>query len=147
MTATTKGPLCSAPTCKSPASCPGGCVERGQKAGPYEAAGVYQGSEFFDTSGTPNDFCPSCEHAPCVAGFRGYCENRPRFFVRRRLRDELLQLVRDVGGWDTPLTDALRAAIFSVGDTSWSEGHHGDRAYEDLVRIFMALRSAKEAQS
>lgn len=69
--------------------------------GPYEHTGAYVGSELFDTSGTPKDFCPLCEHAPCVAntelkypefGVRS-CERSPRNISVSRLIDE----IRDFG--------------------------------------------------
>lgn len=99
----------------------------------------------FDTSGTPSDFCPDCEHAPCVAGgVPGFCARRPRFFVRRRLRIELIDLVYEVSlGYDVT-RDALVLAIYAIGDMSWTDGWVGDEAWKELLHIHSKLRSAKE---
>lgn len=40
----------------------------------------------------PWDFCPECQHAPCVAGGPAYCTLSPRMIAAQRIEDELLDL-------------------------------------------------------
>lgn len=106
--------------------------------GPYEphgAYGVLAESEVFDVSGTGIEFCPSCEHEPCVAGGVEFCTQRPRFIsveiLVREIRAAADRQVLD----STPLYRALNTAINRIEGYAWFPGHDGDRAIWSLVVI------------
>lgn len=113
--------------------------------GPYEHRGAYIGSELFDTSGTPRDFCLVCEHSPCIAGSKGYCELWPRAIVvhaiAREIRDAPLRWSPHFAALLSATSGLEQAAIFAVG-------RDGAAALRALVvtrdRIRQAVRERSE---
>ncbi|WP_020385950.1 hypothetical protein [Kribbella catacumbae] len=108
------------------------------------AAGPYREAQFFDTTGTPPGFCPDCEHAPCVAGYKGRCSRGPRSIVVGAMREEIFDLLDKL--YANPLWGALRMAVYSISDTA--RAVHGGTlaefnsasALDDLARIRAQLR-------
>lgn len=122
--------------------------------GPYEHVGAYAElaeSEVFDTSGTPNNFCPVCEHAPCIGGGVKFCEQDPRFIVVQALEEEIRYLAFDTIHATRPEAEAgLRLAIWSGAAglkwAAWYRNTAGNSALNQLVLMRKYLRRAKEAQ-
>lgn len=117
--------------------------------GPYVHAGPYATGEFFDTTGTPPNFCPECEHAPCVGGGRKFCTMRPRFIVGNAVDREVGALLDQQ--FHNPLYAVLRQAVTSITRTAqmggrigdldnWLAGHISDEALEDLAGIRAKLK-------
>ncbi|HEY9354211.1 MAG TPA: hypothetical protein VIP28_13205 [Nocardioides sp.] len=107
--------------------------------GPYEHAGPYVDSEFFDTTGTPPGFCRCCEHAPCVAGLQTFCTMQPRFIVSAAIRKETFDLLDRVDQ-SNPLLRVMVSAVHSItlaarGSDVWAES-----ALDDLAEIRRLLR-------
>ena len=109
-------------------------------AGPYEHTGAYADTEFFDTTGTPPNFCAECEHAPCVAGMGRACTLRPRFGVSRRLRGEVLDLLDRVEQ-PNPLRRVLIDAVWAITDATDRDRNLQDQgALNDLACIRNTLQ-------
>ncbi len=106
--------------------------------GPYEHAGRPFGGDFFDTTGTPHNFCPYCEHAPCVAGASKLCTMRPRSIVVRSVREEILTLAD--ASCDPPILRALYTAAMGLADAAREPGYVGDFALKDLAAVRDALK-------
>lgn len=105
-------------------------------------------TEFFDTTGTPPDFCPDCEHAPCVAVGKRFCTARPRFIVTQVVRREVAGLIDQ--HYKSPLASVLRTAVYGLADAARSGGCGGhdhwivDRnsadALDELAEVRRELR-------
>lgn len=121
--------------------------------GPYEHVGAYAElaeSEVFDTSGTPNNFCPVCEHAPCIGGGVKFCEQDPRFIVVQALEEEIRDLAIDTIHGSRRAESGLRLAMWSGAAglkwAAWFRNSAGDSALQQLALMRKYLRLAKEAQ-
>lgn len=114
--------------------------------GPYEHTGAYVGSELFDTSGTPGNFCDVCEHAPCVAqGFSPGCSESPREIGAIRMCAEIYRRYTAAHGYEEWLLieDAFHTlSAFARVDTGRTASSMSMRA---LARVASNLR--EEAQS
>lgn len=122
--------------------------------GPYEHVGAYADlavSEVFDTSGAPGDFCPSCDHAPCVAGALKYCEQPPRFIVVQSVEEEIRDLAVETIHGPRQLESGLRLAMWTGARgltwVAWNRDMAGDSALRQLAIVRQYLRQAKEALS
>jgi hypothetical protein len=89
--------------------------------------------DLHDSGGMPWDFCPECEHAPCVAGFGpSYCTMKPRAIVVARVEYELLQsaLVNH---------DAFTIAVLRLANIAVGHGYPAEYAHVGLVKMHAAV--------
>lgn len=99
--------------------------------GPYEHVGAYADlaeSERFDTSGTPKGFCPSCEHAPCIAELRRAaqgerCWESPRALSVQRVSWPIIEAGHLLQGQAWDVFNAMEIAVhqlnaFAIHDQS-----------------------------
>lgn len=97
----------------------------------------------FDTTGTAINFCPECEHAPCVGGRAPRtCTMRPRFIVTHALRVETFALLD--AQFHNPLAPALTAAVWALSDSArpggrengdWLMEQHSAEALNSLGQV------------
>jgi hypothetical protein len=117
MSTADKGPLCPAPTCKSPASCPGGCEARAHDQATGQAENV-----------APDDVDYSkvekLTQAEITAMWRA-------LFRRKEMREEKTPVARALG-------DALLVLV-GVGSTTYIGDYERGRAAEAARRITEVL--------
>lgn len=113
-------------------------------AGPYEHAGRPFGGGYFDTTGTPPNFCPECEHAPCVAGARTWCTTRPRAIVSRAVRAEIIDLI-DRTGLEGPLRPLLHEAVVALAGAAGGQEFRAEMALLDLAALRSSVRELVES--
>lgn len=86
----------------------------------------------------PDDFCPECEHAPCVAGEIAYCTLPPRYAAISRLEDELFEYPVVVGEADN-LHKAFVVAVVRLSGIAVGNGRAADSARKALERMLDTL--------
>lgn len=110
-------------------------------SGPYEHHGAYADlaeSERFDTSGTPDNFCALCEHAPCIAGAGRWCALNPRFITAQSMN---LEIRNAALSWSHHYF-ALLLASDGLAMSAARDGRAADLAMEALAHTRDAIRTA-----
>lgn len=118
MSTTSEGPLCPAPTCKSPASCPGGCEARKQDQAAGQVDNVAPGPDV-DYSKVEK-----LTQAEITALWHA-------LFRRKEMREEKTPVAKALG-------DAL-LVLAGIGSTTYIGDYERGRAAEAARRITEVL--------